>query len=180
MLYFIALIPPENICQDITIFKEEMALRFNSKHALRTVPHITLKAPFEVAAEKYEQVVDWFKYMSITIKPFQQELKDFGAFDNKRNPVIFIKPVINNSLKFLQQQVLQNFKTAFPFIPPASNETKFHPHITVAYRDLSYTNFSEAWKEYASKRFEASFEVKNFHLLQHDGKKWNVIQQHAL
>jgi 2'-5' RNA ligase len=180
MLYFIAIIPPQNICDEITILKEDIRLRFNSKHALRTIPHITLKAPFKISADQHQQVIEWFGNMQITISSFQQKLKDFDVFDNKRNPVIFIKPMMNDSLKHLQQQVLENFKTAFPYIPLAANETKFHPHITIAYRDLSYTNFSEAWKEYASNRFVASFEVKAIHLLQHDGKRWNVIKQLVL
>jgi len=86
----------------------------------------------------------------------------------------------NNSLQPLQKEIIQNFKTMFPFIPLANNETRFHPHITIAYRDLSYSNFIEAWREYEQGNFEARFEVNDFHLLQHDGKKWNSVMIHRL
>ena len=35
--------------------------------------------------------------------------------------------------------------------------------------------FTTAWQEYKSKKYEAIITVNDFHLLQHDGKKWSVI-----
>lgn len=179
-LYFIAIIPPDDICSEVTTIKQDFATRFASKRALRVVPHITLKAPFKIFGDQEQQLLEWFSAMPVTINSFQQELKNFGAFPNKRNLVIFIDPILNNALQLLQKEIIANFKIKFNSIPLANNETRFHPHVTVAYRDLTYSNFIEAWKEYEQKKFEAKFQVNGFHLLQHDGKRWNSVSIQAL
>src|SRR5437867_2074942 len=92
-LYFIAIIPPEEIRETVTEIKQDFADRFKSSKARRVIPHITLKAPFKFPGEEHTSLLRWFASALISIHPFQQELKDFGCFNNKRNPVIFIEPV---------------------------------------------------------------------------------------
>src|SRR5688572_29571657 len=60
-LYFIAIIPPSNISAEVTKFREDFAVRFQSKAALRNMPHITLKAPFAFPKANHEQVLHWFE-----------------------------------------------------------------------------------------------------------------------
>src|SRR6476619_3234024 len=92
-LYFIAIIPPDEICETVTIIKQDFADRFRSKKALKVVPHITLKAPFKFPASENIELLQLFALTPVLVHPFRQELKDFGCFANKRNPVIFIEPV---------------------------------------------------------------------------------------
>ena len=179
-LYFIAIIPPDEICKAITTVKQDFADRFKSKKALKVVPHITLKAPFKFPVQEQTSLLRWFALTPVSVHPFQQELKDFGCFTNKRNPVIFIEPVMNESLALLQKNVVKHFIKAFGKNQVAQNEFRFNPHMTVAYRDLLFPQFKTAWEEYETKEFEAIFEVNKFHLLQHDGKKWNSIREFAL
>lgn len=179
-LYFIAVIPPEAVSNEVTAIKNDFAERFQSKHALKVVPHITLKAPFKFPVEVHEKLLQWFQQMPVNVSSFMQELKNFGAFHNKRSPVIFIDPVLSDQLIELQKQIIQYFKQSFPFYPIMNNELKFHPHMTVAYRDLQPEMFERAWKEYEHKSFEAKFEVKDFYLLQHNGRQWNIIVKHEL
>jgi hypothetical protein len=40
--------------------------------------------------------------------------------------------------------------------------------------------FSEAWDLYKAKKFSAVFDVDSFHLLQHNGKMWNIIETASL
>lgn len=176
-LYFVAIIPPQELCDAITAIKEDFKERFNSRHALRLIPHITLKAPFSHAG--HQRVLNWFTGISPTVHPFEQRLHHFNCFSGKRNPVIFIEPELNDSLKQLQQDIIADFKKNFA-IPIPGNELSFHPHITVGYRDLSYENFLLSWREYRDKNFDASFSVENFCLLQHDRKQWNIISKHSL
>lgn len=179
-LYFIAIIPSQEVCNEITAFKNDFANRFNSVKALKVVPHITLKAPFKLPAIEHAALLEWFQELYINLYPFTVEVKDFGAFHNSRSPVVFVNPVMNASLYSLQKELLKNFIAAYPdvFIPDL--ELKFLPHITIAYRDLQPQMFKTAWQEYSEKKYSASFEVVNFHLLQHDGKKWNIISTYPL
>jgi len=152
-----------------------IAKKFKSKKALRTASHITLKAPFKVPDDLRQHLLQWFKGMRISTSPFMQEVKDFGAFSNKRNPVIFVQPVMNESLRHLQKEVLQQFSRAFPKEAISKNEHIFSPHITIAYRDLHYHQFKEAWEEYQTKTYTALFEVSSFQLLQHINGRWEVV-----
>ena len=179
-LYFIAIIPPTEIREAVTEIKQDFAVRFKSSKALRVIPHITLKAPFKFRAEQHTEILRWFETTPVTVNPFQQELKDFGCFSNKKNPVIFIEPVMNESLKQLQKNILNHFIKSFGKEQVAQNEYKFNPHMTVAYRDLLVHQFKIAWEEYQTKEFEAIFEVNSFHLLQHDGKKWENVKEMRL
>ena len=180
ILYFIAIVPPGEVCDTITELKKDFADRFKSKAALRLIPHITLKAPFKMNALDQATILEWFEQMNITVPPFHQRLKNFGAFRNRRSGVIYIKPVKNVSLDELQKQVLQNFITAYPEITVTRTELEFQPHVTVAYRDLPTHIFKQAWKEYRNKEFIIGFDADSFRLLQHDGKTWNTISKFAL
>ncbi len=173
-LYFIALIPDEPVDAEITAFKEDFAIRFNSRKALRVMPHITLKTPFKLPGQLHDTLTKWFRELDIPKEPFAIDLNGFGAFNNKHSPVVYVHPVINTPLYTLQQEITRSFRLLFPALVN-DMDLKFNPHITVAYRDLSPENFNEAWKEYKHKTYKAVFEVNEVFLLQHDTWKWNII-----
>jgi 2'-5' RNA ligase len=52
----------------------------------------------------------------------------------------------------------------------------FHPHITVAFRDLKKQKFIELWENFISKEFNESFNYEGFCLLRLE-KKWEIIQK---
>jgi 2'-5' RNA ligase len=177
-LYFIAILPPKEISERVTEIKKDFVERFNSSKALKVIPHITLKAPFKFS--DHTELLRWFALTPVDVKSFQQVLKNFGSFSNKRNPVIFIEPVMSASLQLLQKNVIDHFLKSFGKEQISQNEYKFNPHLTVAYRDLEFYQFKKAWEEYQFKKFEATFEVNTFHLLQHDGKKWDSVKEYFL
>lgn len=179
-LYFLAITPPDDISKKVTVIQEDIASRFDSRASLKVIPHITLKAPFKFPVAAHEIVLEWFENLNIDISGFDLQLKDFGAFHNKNRPVIFIKPEPNVSLMLLQKQILTEFVNSFPNVSIMDLELNFHPHMTVAYRDLNADSFQAAWPEFQSKVFSETFEVNNFHLLKHDGKKWNIIRSYSL
>ena len=178
-LYFIAFIPQQELCDDITGFKKDFAIRFNSRKALSVIPHITLKTPFKLPADKRNNLLTWFNNLKLAGQPFNIELNGFGSFRNKRNPVVFINPVMNSQLLSLQKQLIISFENNFPSLLE-DVDSKFTPHITIAYRDLEPARFIEAWQEYKSKAYHAIFEVKGIHLLQHDSRQWNIISTYLL
>jgi 2'-5' RNA ligase len=166
---------PQAVDDEIIAFKNDMAQHYQSRKALRTASHITLKAPFKLPAASHEQLLHWFGGMQVAVAPFVQEIKDFGAFNNRRNPVIYVQPVMNASLQQLQKEVLEQFRRLYPKETISKNEYHFSPHITIAYRDLQSDQFKEAWNVYQKKQYTASFEVNSFQLLQHTSGRWNVV-----
>ncbi len=178
-LYFVALIPGKELQEKITAIKNDFANRFKSSKALKVYPHLTLKAPFNYPVDGHARVLEWFRNLQIRQVAFSIKLKDFGVFDNKNNPVVFVNPVKSQELLSLQEEIIKDFET---FLPSGIHreDSDFSPHITVAYQDLSPKMFSKAWEEYKTRSFVEEFEVSAFYLLQHDSKKWNIISTYDL
>ncbi len=178
-LYFIALIPKRELREMINAFKNDFANRFNSKKALKVYPHITLKAPFKCSAKHHAELLNWFSDLRISQESFSMPLKNFGAFHDKNNPVVYVHPTITKELQLMQKEIIASFSGLFPAdIHPV--DVQFKPHVTIAYRDLTPEMFAKAWEEYKIKSFNAQFEVDAFYLLQHDTKKWNIISTYSL
>lgn len=70
-LYFIALLPPAAVAEEITIFKHYIAQHYSSRRALRVMPHITLKAPFKQAETEHKNALQWFDNLVLSPKPLQ-------------------------------------------------------------------------------------------------------------
>jgi len=179
-LYFIALIPPEEVATEITSFKQEIADNYNSKKALRVMPHITLKAPFTITHRQDEEVLEWFQNIKTGVHSFEITLNGFGAFDNPKNPVIFVKPEDSVTMRLLQKDILAEFKQQFSNIPVHFHEEEFHPHMTIAYRDLAYAEFEKAWAVFKDRNYTANFTTNGFNLLKHNGEYWEVLAFYEL
>lgn len=180
-LYFIAIIPPTAISQDITAFRNDFKDKYNSKAALKNMPHITLKAPFKIDAVHHNEVLLWFSSLSFPKGKFAVQLRNFGAFPNPNNPVVFVNPVITPQLRSLQTHIIKGFREEYTDIPVHYFEQEFKPHMTIAYRDLEYSEFDKALKDvYCDKEYTAQFEVSAFFLLQHTGTEWKVIADRNL
>lgn len=170
--YFIAIIPPEPLASEITALKQEFVERFNSKASLRSPAHITLHMPFQWKEAKEERI---FKVLAQTTNfdSFTVELNGFGAFPPR---TIFIQPQESAELEQMNMELLQATKRQLNLFH-AVHIGGFHPHITVAFRDLRKPLFHEAWKEFKQRQFKASFEVNSFWLLKHNGKSWEAYRE---
>lgn len=112
-LFFIALISDRRLRQEINTFKLDFSKRFGSSRALKVYPHITLKAPFECLINGKRELLNWFTQMNIRQKPFSIKLNGFGAFHNKHNPVVFVKPEVSSELTNMQKQLMIGFDSIF-------------------------------------------------------------------
>ena len=176
-LYFIALIPHDAIAGEVTQFKNDFAENYNSSRALRSMPHITLKAPFKLSASGHNDLLRWFGNINTMVEPFSVTLEDFGSFANKDNPVIYVKPLMIPSLERLQKTILLAFEHSYPELGISYTERNFHPHMTIAYRDLTPEQYERAMDVYQHKKYTATFKADKFCLLQHDGTQWNVVAE---
>lgn len=169
-LYFIAIYPPQQIIDDVKIFKQDLALHYNNSKALKNDAHITLFPPFYSEIELENDVHTAFQEIDTKLLPFEITLNGFGSFPNPKNPVLFVKPETNDNLIELYNRVKQRF-----------NFTKysFNPHITVGYRDLSFENYIKAFGVYKNKEYKTNFLVDKIILLRHD-EKWIPIAEKKL
>src|ERR1700730_14631386 len=102
-MYFIALVAPKEINEEVLKWKLFMKDRFECTVALRSPAHITLIPPFwmESAWEnKLENAITDFSRKKTSFKIY---LKKFAAFEPK---VIYIDVLLNEPLQKLHSQLL--------------------------------------------------------------------------
>ena len=172
-LYLIALIPHHQLREQIRSLKEEMKVRFNAKHALKSPAHITLQMPFKRNTEHESLLIKALQYLALKQHTFNIDLADFGCFSPRvifvkvknHEPIIELhsnmKKVLSDDLSFKEDEVSKNI----------------HPHMTIATRDLTENNFNKAWTEFEKREFKASFTIKSLFLLKHNGKNWDIYKE---
>lgn len=167
-LYFIAIIPPEEIRVEIQHLKEEIRDRFGAEHALKLPPHITLLPPFKMKEEREMQLLQALEIFAATRSAFHVWLSGFGNFDSR---VLFVKVEENQKLILLQRDLCKYLSA----IPEITDDRDFHPHITLATRDLHESVFPEARKFLSSRDYESRFEVHGLSILRHNGQNWETL-----
>lgn len=171
--YFIAIVPPEPLLSEIQKIKLNIFEKYQTKGALRSPGHITLHMPFSFEADKEEKLISCltdFKFR----ESFIVDLNNFQCFEPR---VIYIAVKKQEVLFQLQKQVVQHVKRNLQLFNQSDDSRGFHPHITVAFRDLKKQNFYSVWNDYNDQPFQASFNCQSFCLLKHIDQKWIVYKE---
>jgi 2'-5' RNA ligase len=171
-LFFIAIIPPNQLREEIQEIKKTFLNKYKTRHALKSPPHITLIPPFKLRPDDVKilsKMLDDFVERQSSI---EVDLNGYGCFKPR---VIFLNPVMSEKLNALHDALADMFYTCFPNLK--SSERRFHPHLSIAFRDLKPNQFNLAWKECRNLEFNASFKVDGLYLLKHDGQQWQEYQK---
>jgi 2'-5' RNA ligase len=175
--YFIAIIPPEPVYAEALACKQQFQTHFNSKAALKSPPHITLHMPFLWKTKKEEKLIEKLTSFAKDAPSFQIGLNGFGAFAPR---VIFIQVNTNPYLVSLQSALHRFCKKELQLFNSEYKDLPFHPHLTVAFRDLKKDQFAKAWSEFEKKPFAYTFQCSSITLLKHDGKMWQAFHHFLL
>lgn len=170
-MYFIALVLPAEINDEILKWKLFMKDHFKCLVALRSPAHITLVPPFwmnDNLENKLEDAISQFLQHQV---PFEINLKNFAAFKPR---VIYADVISTPRLQTLHDQLHDYLITADLF-PIKKEDRSFHAHVTIATRDLHKKTFYEAWEIFKRKNYEVSCEIKEISLLRHNQKNWDVV-----
>ena len=170
-MYFIAIVAPEEIDQQVLKWKNHFKENFGCLVALKSPAHITLIPPFWMHEELENELIQSIREFSKTKNKFELAVKDFAAFKPK---VIFVDIVRSEALKRLYQS-FHDFICMQNKFPVKKDERPFHPHITIAARDLYKKAFHEAWEVFSGKKYNASWIANGISLLRHNKKNWDVI-----
>jgi len=170
-LYFIALLPPDSLAAQIHSVKEEIAAKFQSRYALRIPEHITLIPPFHCSVELLELLIARLKNLCYEEKTFTVFIQNFGHFSKS---VLFIQASSQpkEALGALYRALHGLFYEEFPSVKLPQSDEKFTPHMTIANKDLTKSNFNKAWEEFGKRNFEAEFPVNSIHILKHVEGIW--------
>jgi 2'-5' RNA ligase len=176
-LYFIALLPPQEIQDYANEVKQYFSDRYNSHHAQKSPPHITLQAPFEWNREAVEVLEQSLSNFASTHASIPITLSGFSAFEPR---VIYINVVRTPELLSLQADLMNYVMQQLGIVDPISKQRPFAPHMTVAFKDLTKQNFKAAWPEFQNKSVQFEFIAQHLTLLMHEGGRWNIKSEFPL
>jgi 2'-5' RNA ligase len=170
-LYFVALVPDASLLGQVRKIKEEMAQRFQSRAALRSPAHITLHMPFQWREDREDRLKETMLEIAADTSPFTLQLVNFEAFKPR---VIYIDLKPSEDLIELHKRTERQMRRQLHLFGASWKNQAFHPHMTVAFRDLRPAQFDLAWKEFKDRSFDAFFQVSNICLLKHHHNRWEV------
>lgn len=169
--YFIALVLPEPVFGLVEALKQRLQKDYGLKGALRSPAHITLHRPFEWKEEKEQELIkklSGFRFETA----LEIELKNFAFFEPR---VIYVDVVQNPALNDLHSQLTRFAKRELRLFNEADDLRGFHPHVTIANRDLKKPLFFELKQVFEKEKFDAAFSCPGFSLLRLE-KCWEEIK----
>jgi 2'-5' RNA ligase len=170
-MYFIALVLPAGVNDEILRWKHFMKERFHCLVALRSPAHLTLVPPFWMKGDLEDELQDVIDRFSKHQVSFEINLKNFAAFKPR---VIYVDVLPSSHLQTLHDQ-LEDYLIARGLFPIKKDERPFYPHVTIATRDLHKKTFYEAWDIFKKELYKASCNINGISLLKHNQKNWDVI-----
>ncbi|WP_421892039.1 2'-5' RNA ligase family protein [Marinoscillum sp.] len=175
-LYFVALIPPEPVKSEVWQMKEEVKSKYGPKAALKSPAHITLHMPFTFRVDREDQIINCLTAAVRNTTPIEINHNGFGCFDPR---VIYINVEKTAPLDELKKKVVKQMRLDLKLQNADYKNLPFHPHMTIAFRDLKKPLFQEVWPEYEQRAYQASWECASVCLLKHTGKDWAVLEEIA-
>ncbi|MHB8262017.1 MAG: 2'-5' RNA ligase family protein [Bacteroidia bacterium] len=171
--YVIAIVVPQPFQTELMAFKQFIKDTYNSKAALRSPAHITLHMPFEWKEEKENTLINTLQQFTFK-EEFTIELLNFACFEPR---VIYVDVIKNQALNNLQNELVNHVKKNLQLFNQADSMRGFHPHITIAFRDLKKELFYQALTYFKTQHYKASFKASSFCLLKHNDKHWEVYKE---
>lgn len=167
--YFIAIVLPEPVLTEAENIKWELYHKYGLKGALRSPAHITLHRPFQFKRAKESVLIETLKRFHF--QSFELELNGFDCFEPR---VVFINVEPSPPLTDLHQQLTSFAKLELQLFNEAEDLRGFHPHVTLAFRDLKKNDFTQVFSHFNDKSFSARFPVNQLAVLKLC-KTWEVL-----
>ena len=174
MLYFIALVPPQEIQDYANDIKQYFADNYDSKHAQKSPPHVTLQPPFEWDSGKLTKLEECLQKFVMGRNSIPIIFDGYNAFAPR---VIYIDVVKTLDLMNLQTDLMVYLETNLGIVDKAGKSRGFTPHMTVAFKDLQRSKFKAAWIEFENRELHFEFNAEKLTLLKHENKKWNITKE---
>jgi 2'-5' RNA ligase len=173
-LYFIALVPPKNIREEVLDFQRLAEEKFNSKVTLRSPVHLTLVPPFKASLDELKQISKKITgCLKNNHRPLATTITGFYHFSNR---VIMLEVSKTIALEVLFTDIM----LAASEITYNHGYTKFVPHITIANRDLIPEVFDKAYEYFSHIPYSRNFIADEIAIFSFDHGTWSAIKQFSL
>jgi len=169
--YFLAIVIPPPLFEKVEAVKQNLFEQHGLKGALRSPAHITLHRPFEWKEEKEKVLIEGLNAFNFS-PVFNIELNNFSFFEPR---VIYVDVLPNNDLLALHNALKMYAKKELKLFNEVNDMRGYHPHITVASRDLKKPMFYELKTSFENQKLSGTFNCGNFSLLKLE-KKWELLQ----
>ena len=169
-MYFIAVVLPVHLHEKVLQHKKAMQEKYGCKVGLKSPAHITIAPPFWMEEEKESRLMQEMQTIAAATTPFSLTTADFSAFKPR---TIFVAVQNSEALNQLKKDADHFFRHTDYNMKIESRP--FHPHITIATRDLHKKDFAEAWPLFQKEEFRETFEASGLSLLKHNGRNWDVV-----
>lgn len=170
-IFFLAVLPPQEIAKEITGFKKYAAEHFESSHSLKSPPHVTIFPPFRWKESELYKLEKQIKIVVKATEPFYVQLENFSCFSPK---VIYVDVHKSEELKDLNKALKIRFLQELGLSDKSPHP--FTPHMTIAFKDLKRPFFLRAWAHYSQLRYERIFKTEKLVMLKHNGAYWEVFK----
>jgi 2'-5' RNA ligase len=172
-LFFLAVLPDERVSAFSTELKNTLCQRFGVCHALKSPPHITLVMPFRAGEEDLALLTSRLRSISVQHHPLHLQFQGYGHFGDQ---VVFMQVMPSGPLTVLRDALLQTLPEAIARQVITRNP-HFHPHLTLAHRDLTPDRFPEVWSYVSSIPCQHESRIDAVCLLVHEQKRWRVRER---
>ena len=173
--YFLAIVIPPPLFEKIEAVKQHLFDEYELRGSLRSPAHITLHRPFEWTEKNEKRMIEKLNNFKFE-KNFKVEINNFSFFEPR---VIYVDVVMNKMLSELYTGIKNFARTELKLLNEVNNPRGFHPHITVASRDLKQARFFELKPFFETKQLNGSFICNSFALLKLE-KKWEIAKEFTL
>ena len=170
-LKLIAIVLPEPLFSVVREQQHYIAENWKSMHALRTPPHITIIPPLALTPVEIIKLQEMAREIASKCNPFRLSVNEYGAFKPR---VIFMKPDVPPGLSYLFKNWRDALLKTIPHVLEKYPDRPYHPHITLAHRDVDRQRFDEMWKYFKNKKIEMSIEINQCCILTHSKEGWQI------
>ena len=160
---------PSPLADVVKTLQHRAHTAYYSHAALRSPPHITLQPPFRLPLDQVARLKQVLAEFASQYLSFAVELGGFGCFPPR---VVFVRVIENHMLSAIQHDLIKTL-TENQIVGSGEQTLRaFHPHITIAFRDLIQRHFRSLWGEVEHKYFTGRFTAGGITLLRHNGTFW--------
>lgn len=171
--FFIAILPPDAILNEVVAFQKEIEKAYGSKHAQNAPPHITIIPPFEATVVEVETLIGVLSKSNLDNNSIDIHLDGFQNFDHR---TLFVDIAKNEALERFCKAVKQLFNQQ-KIIPQRVEKHFFVPHITIANKDLKKKDFKLALLEFKQRDYQRKFLLNEMVILRFEDRKWELYKK---
>lgn len=169
-MYFTGIVLPLHMDQQVLAYKRWMKEHYGCNVGLKSPAHITIAPPFWMPEKQERALKQDVKTVAEKVAAFTLTTNNFSAFKAR---TIFVAVQENKALQALKDESDCHFRhTGYKM---QVENRPFHPHITIATRDLNKKDFTEAWPHFQQRTFCETFLATGLSLLKHNGRTWEVV-----